>query len=899
MIKNLPSHSKERNWKREAATLCLYGASAFTLAALLTWVPSDPSWFSNSQGPALNACGKAGSWLASAILHSFGIAGFLVPAALVFGGIGLHKQEGHGRFWGTLSGMIVSVVSLTVFLAIQWKFWPFSGQLLLTGGALGYWFAENLLAQFNPLGSSIVSLLVFLLSFALSTPISVVALLGKVGAILGRISWKMARITGAALAYGAGVVAMRGAHYLGDSLQKLIESGIRKARERAQNQSAQVKSEPVDVIAEPKEKEDEILDVEAVPVEAKKSPLESTLHSEAPNILEAIGSTKTKGKASEPSTKKKLVSEAELIADTEEFEESQDAEESESDIETEESGENESGAKEKKKGDQLSMVEVEIIPPESAAAAPDAAEGGESKVKSTLKTVMKELRKPRGQWKLPTLQFLKTPPKGQVQIDHDRLKQNVQLLREKFQEFQIEGEVTAVRPGPVITLYEFKPAPGVRVSKIASLADDLSMALAAQSVRILAPLPGKAVVGIEIPSDVRQMVFFRELLDSPDFFGGKHSIPVVMGKDIGGQPVIADLAKMPHLLCAGQTGSGKSVFMNGLICSLLYRYTPDQMRLILVDPKFNEFIAYQDIPHLLLPVVDDPHQAANALKWAVREMDRRYRILAMVGARNLGAYNQKVEEMGADVVRDLLISEAEQTQGLEKMTGGDWMQAFEQDEDGSARIGRLPYIVVIIDELADLMMIAKKEVELSIARIAQKARAAGIHLVIATQRPSTDVVTGLIKANLPSRLSFQLASYTDSRTILDRQGAERLLGQGDMLFIPPGTAHLLRLTGAYLDDGEIAKITGFLKEQGKPAYRNEIIEDESDEDEDSDSDEDKDELFDEAVELGRKTGLISASSLQRHFKIGYNRAARMVEVMESRGIVGPQDGARPREVLIR
>ncbi len=899
MAKLLGSEGGSRSWKKEVTALSLYAATAFTLAALVTWVPGDPSWFSHTEGPAANACGKAGAWLASFILHSFGIAGFLVPAALLFAGIGVYKEESQSRFWGTLSGMIISVVSLTVFLAVQWKFWPFSGQLLLTGGVLGYWLAENLLAQFNPLGSSIVSLLVFLLSFALSTPVSVVAILSRVGAIFGRFSWKLARISGAALAYGAGVVAMRSAHWAGDSMQKLIETALKKARERAQNQAALKKAQPLDVIAEPVVDQDESASDTS---KKKASPLQTKVPvgSEAPNVLETIAPSETDS-SSVGKSKKKLVPESEL-----EDEESDDTLaaselEEESEEEADEDSENPEGSepasKKKKKGEQLSMVEVEIIPPEAPGTTPT--NGAESSVKSTLKSVMKELRKPRGQWKLPAIQFLKTPPKGQVQIDHDRLKQNVQLLKEKFQEFQIEGEVTAVRPGPVITLYEFKPAPGVRVSKIASLADDLSMALAAQSVRILAPLPGKAVVGIEIPSDTRQMVYFRELLDSPDFFGGKHSIPVVMGKDIGGQPVIADLAKMPHLLCAGQTGSGKSVFMNGLICSLLYRYTPEQMRLILVDPKFNEFIAYQDIPHLLLPVVDDPHQAANALKWAVREMDRRYRILAMVGARNLAAYNQKVEEMGTDVVRDLLVSEAEQTEGLEKMTGGDWLQAFEQDEDGSARIGKLPYIVVIIDELADLMMIAKKEVELSIARIAQKARAAGIHLVIATQRPSTDVVTGLIKANLPSRLSFQLASYTDSRTILDRQGAERLLGMGDMLFIPPGTSHLQRLTGAYLEDGEIGKITSFLKEQGKPVYRNEILEDESDEAADEDGDDEKDALFDEAVELARKTGLISASSLQRHFKIGYNRAARMVEVMESRGIVGPQDGARPREVLIR
>jgi S-DNA-T family DNA segregation ATPase FtsK/SpoIIIE len=498
----------------------------------------------------------------------------------------------------------------------------------------------------------------------------------------------------------------------------------------------------------------------------------------------------------------------------------------------------------------------------------------------------------QGKFSLPPLEFLNEPPLRITELDRNRLVENSKILETKLTDFGIEGQVTAVRPGPVITMYEFKPGPGVKISQIAALADDLSLALSAQSVRIVAPIPGKSVVGIEIPNEERETVFLREILSTEEFQGNAGGIPIAIGKDISGAPIVSDISRMPHLLVAGASGKGKSVFINSLICSLLYKFTPNDLRLLMVDPKQVELNLYEDIPHLLLPVVDDMKKASTALKWAVNEMERRYKIMAKSGIRNLAGFNQKLEKEGEAKMRDLLCPQDDK--GMPTPTS--LAHLFEFDEKGLPRIDRLPTILVIIDEFADLMMVAPKDIETSVARLGQKARAAGIHLVIATQRPSVDVITGLIKANLPSRISFQVASKVDSRTILDGIGSEKLLGQGDMLFIPPGMSQLKRAHGAFINEEEIVKICEHWRSQGKPIYKEEILEEQIEvgaEDVDGAGDE----LYEQALTIVREMGQASASMLQRRLKVGYNRAARMVEAMEAQGVVGPADGAKPREVL--
>ncbi|AJD39552.1 DNA translocase FtsK [Rhizobium sp. SEMIA 4085] len=498
-------------------------------------------------------------------------------------------------------------------------------------------------------------------------------------------------------------------------------------------------------------------------------------------------------------------------------------------------------------------------------------------------------------YEFPPRSLLQEPPErfGEI-MPQETLEQNAGLLESVLEDFGIKGEIIHVRPGPVVTLYEFEPAPGVKSSRVIGLADDIARSMSALSARV-AVVPGRNVIGIELPNAMRETVYFREMIESQDFEKSGYKLALGLGKTIGGEPVIAELAKMPHLLVAGTTGSGKSVAINTMILSLLYRMTPEQCRLIMVDPKMLELSVYDGIPHLLTPVVTDPKKAVMALKWAVREMEERYRKMSRLGVRNIDGYNGRVAQARekGETVRIMV-----QT-GFDKGTGAPIEEQQEMD------LTPMPYIVVIVDEMADLMMVAGKEIEGAIQRLAQMARAAGIHLIMATQRPSVDVITGTIKANFPTRISFQVTSKIDSRTILGEQGAEQLLGQGDMLHMQGG-GRISRVHGPFVSDLEVEKVVAHLKTQGRPEYLDTVTADEEEDaepeegavfDKSAIASEDGNELYDQAVKVVLRDKKCSTSYIQRRLGIGYNRAASLVERMEKEGLVGPANHVGKREIV--
>ena len=534
----------------------------------------------------------------------------------------------------------------------------------------------------------------------------------------------------------------------------------------------------------------------------------------------------------------------------------------------------------------LAFRRVAAAPLAGFASAPPAAAPAARRVRS----------RPRGEWIMPSITMLAEPKKSAgAKVSQDALEQNARLLEGVLDDFGVKGEIVNVRPGPVVALYELEPAPGIKSSRVIGLADDIARSMSAVSARV-AVVQGRNAIGIELPNQRRDTVYLRELLASEDFGKSNHRLPIALGKTIGGEPVIVDLTRMPHLLVAGTTGSGKSVAINTMILSLLYRMKPERCRLIMVDPKMLELSAYDGIPHLLTPVVTDPKKAVIALKWAVREMEDRYKKMSKLGVRNIDGFNARVAEA---VARGEALTRTVQT-GFDRETG----EAIYESEE--IPLDELPYIVVVVDEMADLMMVAGKDIEGAIQRLAQMARAAGIHLIMATQRPSVDVITGTIKANFPTRISFQVTSKIDSRTILGEQGAEQLLGQGDMLYMAGG-GRISRVHGPFVSDTEVEKVVAHLKKQGAPEYLYAITEeDEASDDDDEgplpspgsmDAEESAD-YYDRAVNIVLRDRKVSTSYIQRRLSVGYNKAASLVERMEKEGVVSAPNHSGKREILV-
>jgi S-DNA-T family DNA segregation ATPase FtsK/SpoIIIE len=560
-----------------------------------------------------------------------------------------------------------------------------------------------------------------------------------------------------------------------------------------------------------------------------------------------------------------------------------------------------STARDVKAGREVKQARQEVVREEQKKAAerkPPKIEAPAPKVEKS-ERVEKEKQVPMfekpGATALPALSLLDDPPRRVGGYSAEALEAMSRLVELKLRDFGVEAEVVEVHPGPVITRFELRPAPGVKVAQISNLAKDLARALSAISVRVVEIIPGKSTMGLEIPNETREMVTLGEIIKSKAYDEMASPLALVLGKDIGGNPVVADLSRMPHLLVGGTTGSGKSTAVNAMVLSLLYKSTPEHVRLIMIDPKMLELSVYEGIPHLLAPVVTDMKQAANALRWCVAEMERRYQLMAFAGVRNLAGYNRKVKE-SAEAGKPL-----KDPIEMKRLSPGG-------DPDTVPELEPLPNIVVIVDELADMMMIVGKKVEELIARLAQKARASGIHLILATQRPSVDVITGLIKANIPTRIAFQVSAKVDSRTILDQSGAESLLGHGDMLFLQPGTSHPVRVHGAFVSDQEVHKVASMLRQYSAPVYIDEVLDgpsmpipglpgEEGAGGDGGEGDPEQDPLYDEAVRIVTESRKASISGVQRRLKIGYNRAARMIEAMEAVGLVGPLQSNGSREVL--
>ena len=807
-------------------------AAIFILCALISFDPADPSWSQTGEFRNVkNITGTAGAWVADILLLTFGWLAYLVPAAIQLFGYLLFKQP-HSILqldYTTLAlriiGLALFVTSATAISSINFDdIYNFS-----SGGVVGDVIATAMMPAFNFTGTSILLLCFFFAGLTLLTGVSWVDFVDYLGDLMVRLY---------------------------RFITSYIKGWINRERIAANTNSDNVDAQFNDDLTEQLE----------APVEAKNN---------APQ--KAINKPQT------PFT------EPQISDDYSPFDELDDILDQEIGFSAIDDEPMDTAAA-LNALDQSQVVEPEkpvttVVSPARPMPKAKPAYQPPPTAKEKFEQLLDQ-EPPPGP--LPSLDLLDRPDKAKNPISQEELDVVSRLVETKLLDFNVQATVVGVYPGPVVTRFELDLAPGIKVSKITGLSKDLARSLSAISVRVVEVIPGKTYIGIELPNKHREIVRLSEVINAPKFEQNPSPLTMVLGKDIAGQPVCADLGKMPHLLVAGTTGSGKSVGVNVMILSLLYKSGPDDVRMIMIDPKMLELSVYEGIPHLLCEVVTDMKEAANALRWCVGEMERRYKLMSALGVRNLKGYNQKVldaKEAGYPIMDPLF----KDTDGM---------------KDGPDELEKLPSIVVVIDEFADMMMIVGKKVEELIARIAQKARAAGIHLVLATQRPSVDVITGLIKANIPTRMAFQVSSKIDSRTILDQQGAENLLGMGDMLYLPPGTSVPERVHGAFVDDHEVHAVVNDWKARAKPNYIDEILNGDATEDillpgEASESaDEESDPLYDEAVAFVIETGKVSVSSVQRKLRVGYNRAARLVEQMETSGIVSSPGHNGARDVLV-
>ncbi|RMG13527.1 MAG: DNA translocase FtsK [Deltaproteobacteria bacterium] len=931
--------------RRELLGVLCLAAGITTALALLSYAPSDAARIARGDPATENLIGQLGHHLASALLGSIGLGAFVLALAAILVSFVLFTRRS---------------VHLTVVEAVSYAVLVLAGATLAhlalpearplhhaPGGAVGAVLGELLRSHLNTAGALIVTGAVAITALVLATDLTVARLAGALFRAVGRLYRRLAHFLAAqwasyqaARTERAQQLAARAAERRAleaeeaQALRQAIEAKKAQAREAAGRRQGKARREaaggegeaplhgdvdacqkialphPAAAMVSPIDEVEALCDLH--PVDPLSNPTHEDpawahgLASLAPKIEVPIGglSAPGQGDAHEPAEDGPPI-----VEDAASLHPPRAAQPAEA-IEAPEISDAPAAAPpagqpagDAGSGPAPAKPESNRPPPPARAAAEDRgdAAGSSAQAREDGPTIVEAKAPPKPKRRavqesfaytqhgerfvLPSLDLLDRPPKQRKgELDRASLHETARRLTQKLADFGISGEVKKIRLGPVVTMYEFVPGPGVKISRIAGLADDLAMAMEALRVRIVAPLPGKGAVGIEVPNKDRQTVYLREILEQDAFQSSKSKLTLGFGKDVEGMPLAMDLAQMPHLLIAGTTGSGKSVSVNSMITSILYKATPDEVRFIMVDPKWTELSLYEGIPHLLLPVVKDPAKAALALRWAVDEMERRYQLLADAGVRGLAGYNKKV---------DALHAEWEARQATRDPDATD-----ESEKDPEPE--RLPFIVIIIDELADLMMVASREVETYIARLAQKARAAGIHLMVATQRPSTDVLTGIIKANFPARIGFRVASRHDSQTIINQPGAEKLLGKGDMLVIPPGTSDPVRVHGAFVSDEEIHRVVEHLKQQGQPIYDESILKPRSDEaDGEGDGEDDAlDPKWDEALLLVSERERISVSYLQRRLSIGYNRAARMIERMEREGIVGPADGSKPREVLI-